>query len=335
MSSNLINRSAGYFACVPHVPLTKIQERQDIAANSEFWLAYQKRVDEFREFDPELLVIFGGNHLDGIHLKLMPQFAIAHAAEALADCGGWPGRLDVPMDTAVALTNYLVERDFDIASSYAMEVDHGFSNPLHYFLGDLGATQVLPIHVNTISDPRPTLRRCRQIGEEIGRFARTLNKRVAFLGTGGLSHQTSFVFPQYDTAPSEAVQDYLVYGGEKGTISREQWRQDIVESMDQLSGKLVCGEFVAPWINKAWDQKFLDVLASGELEEFDSWTDDEVLEAAGYGGSEVRLWIAAAAAAQAYDQHAEFTVDYYSGDTTLAVGVGVVHGRLASKRTNG
>lgn len=105
--------------------------------------------------------------------------------------------------------------------------------------------------------------------------------------------------------------------------------------MDQLSGKLVRGEFVAPWINKEWDQKFLNVLASGELEEFDSWTDDEVLGAAGYGGSEVRLWIAAAAAAQAYDQHAEFTVDYYSGDTTLAVGVGVVHGRLASNRTNG
>lgn len=216
MSSSLINRSSGYFACVPHVPLTKIQERQDIAANSEFWLAYQKRVDEFREFDPELLVIFGGNHLDGIHLKLMPQFAIAHAAEALADCGGWPGRLDVPMDTAVALTNYLVERDFDIASSYAMEVDHGFSNPLHYFLGDLGATQVLPIHVNTISDPRPTLRRCRQIGEEIGRFARTLNKRVAFLGTGGYLTRPASCFRSTTRLPAKRCRTILCMAGRRG-----------------------------------------------------------------------------------------------------------------------
>jgi len=319
------NTSSGFLACVPHVPLTKIQESLGVKANEEFWSSYEKRVEEFKAFDPELVIIFGGNHMDGIHLKLMPQFVVIHAAEALDDCGGWPGPLDVPMDVATALTEHLNEREFDITTSYAMEVDHGFSNPLHYFMGELNARPVLPININTIADPRPTLRRCRLLGEEIGRFAKTLNKRIAFLGTGGLSHQTDFVFPQYHTAPNLEVRDYLVHGGDKGPITREKWRNDVVVGMDKLSRDLVEGTFQAPWINEEWDKKFLSTLASGNLAEFDTWADTEVLDAAGYGGSEVRLWIAAAAAAQACDERSDFKVDFYSSETTFAVGAGIVH----------
>jgi 2,3-dihydroxyphenylpropionate 1,2-dioxygenase len=329
-NSNNSNGSSAYLACVPHVPLTKIQEDWPVDANSGFWRSYQERVKELKEFDPDLVIIFGGNHLDGIHLKLMPQFIVAHAAEAIDDCGGWPGRLNVPLDIAAALTADLVDNDFDVASSHAMEVDHGFSNPLHYFLGELDSKPVLPIHINTISDPRPTLRRCRLLGEAIGRFARKLNKRIAFFGTGGLSHQTNFVFPQYHNAPSEEVRDYLVYGGEKGEITREKWRNDIIVGMDKLSHDIVDGGFRAPWINEEWDRKFLDTLTGGDLAAFDRWTDQEVLDAAGYGGSEVRLWIAAAAAAAACNDEIELLQDFYSGETTFAVGAGVVH----SKQTN-
>lgn len=322
------NKPSVYLACVPHVPLTKIQEEWPVKANEDFWRSYKARIEELQAFDPELVVIFGGNHLDGIHLKLMPQFIVAHAAVAIDDCGGWPGPLDVPLDIATALTAELVDKDFDMASSHAMEVDHGFSNPLHYFLGDLAAKPVLPIHINTISDPRPTLRRCRQLGEAVGRFARSLNKRVAFLGTGGLSHQTDFVFPQYHNAPNEDVRDYLVYGGEKGPITRESWRNGVIVGMDKLSHDIVDGGFRAPWINEGWDRKFLNLLSSGDLKGFDSWTDQDVLDAAGYGGSEVRLWIAAAAAAKAFDESIELHQDFYSGETTFAVGAGVVHSKL-------
>ncbi|MNN75565.1 2,3-dihydroxyphenylpropionate/2,3-dihydroxicinnamic acid 1,2-dioxygenase [compost metagenome] len=95
--------------------------------------------------------------------------------------------------------------------------------------------------------------------------------------------------------------------------------------MDKLSRDLVEGTFQAPWINEEWDKKFLSTLASGNLAEFDTWTDTEVLDAAGYGGSEVRLWIAAAAAAQACDERSDFKVDFYSSETTFAVGAGIVH----------
>jgi 2,3-dihydroxyphenylpropionate 1,2-dioxygenase len=316
-----LSRGAVYLACVPHVPLISVQGR---SANADFWQAYDERVREFREFEPELVVVFGGDHYDGIHLNLMPQFVVGQIAQALNDCGGYPGKLDIPRDIAARAARHLVDRDYDVATSYAMEVDHGFSNVLHHFLGALDAKPVLPIHVNSIADPRPTFRRCRQLGEELGRFAATLNKRVAFLGSGGLSHQTDFIFPQYDTAPNETVRDYIVTGGQVGSLTRDRWMLDISDGMDRLSGELLEGRFKAGWINREWDERFLRILSDGALEDFDSWTDEEVLEAGGYGGGEVRQWIAAAAAAKACGA-GPFQVDFYSAETTLAVGVGIVH----------
>lgn len=310
-----------FLACVPHVPLVSMQEHK---VNPEFWAAYNARVEEFKKFDAELVIVFGGDHYDAIFLKMMPQFVVGQIAEAIQDCGGYPGRLAVPRDIAAACATHLVQNDFDINVSYAMEVDHGFTNVLHHFIGKLDAKPVLPIHINSLVDPQPTFRRCRQLGEEIGRFAATLNKRVAFLGSGGLSHQTDFIFPQYDTAPNEDVRNYLVHGGDKGAISRQKWMDDIGAGMEKFSTELQDGSFKAPWINQKWDQEFLENFASGDLARFDQLTDQEVLEAAGYGGGEVRQWIAAAAAAKAAGG-GKIVVDYYSPDTTFAVGAGIAH----------
>ena len=313
--------TSAYVACVPHVPLLAMQDRE---VNADLWSAYDARVAEFRAFDPELVVVFGGDHYDNLFLNLNPQFMIGHIADAVEDCGGRGGPLDVPLETSKACARFLVDEGFDIATSYAMTVDHGFSNVLANFLGELDARPVLPFHINNMGDPRPTLRRCRRLGEAIGTFARSLGQRVAFLGSGGLSHQTDFIFPQYETAPDETVRDYIVSGGTRGPLTRETWMAQIQTGMDGLNAQLLSGEFKAPWINPEWDQKFLSAFTSGDLAQFDTWTDEDIRVAAGYGGGEVRMWIAAAAAAQAAGA-GPLVLDYYTADTTLAVGVGVVH----------
>jgi 2,3-dihydroxyphenylpropionate 1,2-dioxygenase len=312
---------SAYLACVVHVPLLSMQER---AVNMEMWQAYDARVAEFHQFDPELVIVFGGDHYDNVFLNLSPQFMIGHQAWAVDDCGGRPGRLDVPLDISRACAKYLVEAGFDIATSYDMGVDHGFSNVLGNFLGELDAKPVLPIFVNALADPRPTLRRCRQIGEAVGMFARRLGKRVAFLGSGGLSHNTDAIFPQFETAPNETMRDYIVSGGTRGEITRDAFIQKIKDDMDVLSAGLVNGTHKVPWISQEWDQKFLTTFVSGDLMQFDSWTDKDILENGGGGASEVRQWIAAAAAATAAGA-GQPVLDYYSATTTLAVGVGVAH----------
>ena len=219
------------------------------------------------------MIAFGGNHYQGVHLNLSPSIIVGQIAEALDDCGGTPGKLDVPMQTSVELAAALVEDGFDVATSYAMTVDHGFTNALAAFMGGrIDARPVIPIHINSLTYPRVTLKRCHQIGEAVGRHAATLGKRVAFLGSGGLSRQTDSIFPRYDTAPSEQVRDFIVHGGARDDISLQKWVDDIQHGMDGLSGDLVEGRFKAPWINHAWDQSFLELFGRGDMSAFDSWT---------------------------------------------------------------
>lgn len=73
----------------------------------------------------------------------------------------------------------------DLAVSYCMQVDHGFAQPLEFLLGGLDKVPVLPVFINGVATPLPGFQRTRMLGEAIGRFTSTLNKRVLFLGSGG------------------------------------------------------------------------------------------------------------------------------------------------------
>lgn len=323
MTNTVLKQTPGaYVACVPHVPLLAMQDR---SVNSAFWDAYEDRVGELRAFNPELVVVFGGDHYDGIHLKMMPAIVVGQIATGLNDCGGTAGPLNVPPAVAFDCARALIDEGFDIATSYAMEVDHGFTNVIQNFLGSLQAKPILPIHINAMCDPKPTFKRCRELGEAVGRFAATLGKRVAFLGSGGLSHQTDFIFPQFNTAPNETIRDFIVHGGAKGELTRNKWMQDIQNGMEGLNAELLGNNFQAPWINREWDERVLEILASGNLEQFDDWKCSDVTDAAGYGGGEIRQWIAATAAARVAGVR-QIGIDYYSDKTKLAVGVGVIHG---------
>ena len=311
-----------YVACAPHVPLLSIQDRSHVA---ELWRAYDDRIAEYDAFAPDLTIVFGGNHYQGVHLNLAPTFIVGQIAKAIDDCGGMPGTLDVPLALSTALAEALVEDGFDIATSYAMIVDHGFSNVLGNFLhGELGARPVIPVHINSLSAPRPTFKRCRQLGEAVGRWAATLDKRVAFLGSGGLSHQTDSIFPQYENAPDQAMRDYMVHGGTKGPLNQKIFNDNMVPAMTELSHGLASGAGIDTGINAAWDRDFLAVLGGGDLTGFDGWTDADVLARAGYGGGEVRMWIAAAAAGQAAGAE-RIAIDYYSDRDPLAVGTAIAH----------
>ena len=314
-----------YAACVPHVPFLETQDR---AYTPSFWASYDERVAEFQAFDPELVVVFGADHYDGLHLKLMPAFTVIQRAEALADVGGFPGRLDIPADIALACAERLMVEEFDIATSYAMIVDHGFSNVLHHFLGAIDARPVLPIHINALCYPRPSFRRCRRLGEAVGRFVSGLGRRVAILGSGGLSHETGMVFPQYQTAPDDRIRDFIVHGGAQGELTMSRWMDDIREVMMGLSGPMASGEFVNEKINPEWDQRFLEAVTADDLSGLDAWEDAAVEAAAGPGAGEVRQWIAAMAAARAAGAGRP-VIDHYEHHTAIGVGAGVIHARSA------
>jgi 2,3-dihydroxyphenylpropionate 1,2-dioxygenase len=312
---------AAYAFCVPHLPFMTMQARE---LNADFWAAYEARADDLRRFDPEVVFVFGSDHYEGQVLRSMPAFMIGQVAEAVADRGGFPGALDVPGDIALACAEYLVNAEFDVATSYAMQVDHGFSNVLHQVFGAIDARPVVPIFINALVHPRPTFRRCRRFGEAVGRFAATLGKRVAFLGSGGLSHETGEVFPQIHEARDRATREFLIHGGLKGELTREQWRRNLDAGLDVVNGLLMQRTPGVGNVKPEWDERFLRTLTSQDLTAFDAWQDDEVLRSAGNGAGEVREWIAALAAAQATGA-GSIVVDHYEAGTCIGVAAAVVH----------
>jgi 2,3-dihydroxyphenylpropionate 1,2-dioxygenase len=321
MTSNVSSPAAAYAFCVPHLPFMTMQARE---LNAGFWSAYDARASDLRRFDPEVVFVFGSDHYEGQVLRSMPAFMVGQAAEAVADRGGYPGPLNVPGDLALACAEHLIDAEFDIATSYAMQVDHGFSNVLHQVLGSIDAYPVVPIFINALIHPRPTFRRCRMFGEAVGRFAATLGKRVAFLGSGGLSHETGEVFPQIHEARDEPTRDFLIHGGLKGAISREQWRRNLDAGLEIVNGLLMQRTPGVGNVQTDWDESFLATLASQDLGAFDSWNDRDVYRSAGNGAGEVREWIAALAAAKAAGA-GDVVVDHYEAGTCLGVAAAVVH----------
>jgi 2,3-dihydroxyphenylpropionate 1,2-dioxygenase len=319
-------KSAAYLACVPHLPFMILQDRE---LNTGFWKAYEAQAAEIRRFDPEVVFVFGSDHYEGQHMKSLAPFMVGQAAEAIDDLGGFPGRLDVPGDIALACAEHLIAGEFDVAVSYAMRVDHGFSNVLHHMLGGIDAKPVVPIFVNALCHPRPSFRRCRRFGEAVGCFAAGLGKRVVFLGSGGLSHETGEVYPQVSETTDAATRGWLIHGDEQSGLSREQWRENLNVVLDQVNRMLIDRVPGVGNVNDEWDRKFLEILTSSDLSAFDDWNDRDVLQIAGNGGGEVREWIAAAAAARAAGA-AEIKIDYYAAGTTIGVGAVVVHASTAT-----
>jgi 2,3-dihydroxyphenylpropionate 1,2-dioxygenase len=323
----VIKPAAGsvYAAFVPHLPFMEIQER---ALNAPFWAAYEAQQQRIRAFDPELVFVFGSDHYEGQLMRSMAPFMVGIAATAVPDRGGFPGPLNVPAGLARACADFLMAADFDIAVSHAMQIDHGFSQVLHGMLGAIDARPVVPLFINSLAQPRPALARVRRFGEAVGRYASTLGKRVAILGSGGLSHETGDIFPQIHETSDAALREFLIHGGERGPIKREQWRRQLHDGLTEVSRLLEARTPGVGQVRPAWDEQFLRLWSAGDLTVFDGWTDSQLLREGGNGAGEVRSWIAALAAAQVAGAAAP-VVDYYAAGTAIGVAAVVAHASTA------
>src|SRR3546814_5407264 len=86
-------------------------------------------------------------------MDCMPSCCVGVEATAIADVGGTPGRLNVPRELAVQAVKAIRAAGVDTAVSYAMDVDHGFSQALKRLLGGVNTYPVLPIFVSCLQPP--------------------------------------------------------------------------------------------------------------------------------------------------------------------------------------
>lgn len=243
----------------------------------------------FDSFDPELVVLFAPDHYNGFFYDLMPAFCVGIHADTIGDFGTAKGPLPVPMDEALACARAVMAAEIDVAVSYRMQVDHGFAQPLEILAGAIDRVPVIPIFVNSVAEPMPTFRRARLLGEAVGTFCRTLDRRVAFIGSGGLSHNPPV--PIIKGATPE-VAERLIAGRNPSPESRTARTERTIEAARQFAA----GTSALHPLNPQWDRDFLTRLESRELTLLDLIDNASVTLDAGESAHEVKTWVAAASA---------------------------------------
>lgn len=252
--------------------------------------ALSTAAQQLADAKPDLIVIVGSNHFRGFWLDLMPPFTIGvDNVSGVGDNVTPSGRLPTDPAAAQLLHQGLLQRDFDIALSSDLEVDHGITHAVQYLLrpiAGLAEVAIVPLVVNVFGPPLPSLRRCSALGSALRQAIHDLpgRRRVAVIATGGLSHQIPFPDWRSPTGPTE---EFLANTFRFG---RGKWREYEEERRPLIVG-------APPRINETFDSDFLDLLAAGDLATFaDEIGDEELVQVAGNGGNEIRAWLIMAAA---------------------------------------
>jgi 2,3-dihydroxyphenylpropionate 1,2-dioxygenase len=292
----------------------------------EIQAAFRAREEAAQQYDADIVVAFGADHFNGFFLKLMPAFCVGLKATAVGDIGGFEGALDVPGDIATDIVNHLRQNDVDPAVSTDMTIDHAFSQTINNMLGGLAAKPVVPIFINAIAEPFVPFRRTRLLGEAIGRYAASLDKRVLFLASGGMSHNPRRYYPELGDGTPEVTAWQLSGGDDPASLQPQEWI-DLLEVMHHEGAEMIVrGERTAKdmKLNQAADERFLEVFCGNRLEEFDAWDPHELVKEAGIGSMELHTWIAAAAAHKAAGGSAP-VLDFYTVAPELGIAAGIVH----------
>lgn len=145
---------------------------------------------------PDSLIVVTNDHLDQFGFEAWPTFAISAVSEyPLADEG--KGAPELPplrgdRELGLELARQLIDAGFDLAVCHRYTADHGIYSPLSV-LDPARRWPIVVLHANTILEPLPSPGRYWALGEALGEALRgtKLERRVAVLAFGGLSHELS------------------------------------------------------------------------------------------------------------------------------------------------
>lgn len=308
-----------HLKCLSHTPLRGLSDPgPDVTAEVDQLLERQRQ--EVEAFDPELIILFGPDHYNGLFYDLMPQFVIATDAISVGDYGTTPGSLGVHSGLAAQLHAHLLEDGFDAAISHRLQVDHGCTQTLEELTGSLARYPVIPVVLNCVAPPLSPFRRVRELGHAVGKFIASLDKRILILGTGGLSHEPPVKLIADATEP---VREFLI-AGRNPTPEARAARQANTIATGKVFGTEQCD--LTP-LNPEWDEQFIDLLVGGRVPEVDVFENAEVSRVAGRSAHEVRTWVAAFAAMQAIGPYTARR-EYYRPINEWIAGYGAVSAAL-------
>jgi 2,3-dihydroxyphenylpropionate 1,2-dioxygenase len=305
--------------CLSHSPLMgKNDPPADITREVDEAIGQARRFVE--EFDPELVVLFGPDHLNGFLYKVMPQFCVGTKATAIGDFGSPAGPLAVDATRALLCAEVIIDSGIDAAVSLDMTVDHAFAQPLSLVVGGLEAKPVIPIFINAAGPPRSGISRSRLLGRAVGEWAAGLGLRVLVVGSGGLSHDPPGASLPADSA---ATEHRLVFGiTDAARVDREAKVVDVAREHARGDGPLLA---LAP----PFDHSFMELLREGRLTDVDGWKDGWLSSNFGRAVHEIRTWVAAFSALDAAGSY-RVEQQFYRPVPDWIVGFGLMTATLDS-----
>jgi aromatic ring-opening dioxygenase catalytic subunit (LigB family) len=142
---------------------------------------------------PQALVVISDDHVHNFFLNNLPSLCIGAAEKYPTPVEHWlkAEKRVLPGDAALGayLLQHAMANDFDPSLSMELTLDHGILTPLE--LGGVPASiPIVPILVNCVQPPLPSMARCYAFGRWLGQALREYTgiERVCILATGGLSH---------------------------------------------------------------------------------------------------------------------------------------------------
>ena len=243
-------------------------------------------------FAPERIVLIAPDHYNGFFNALMPSFCIGTQAWSVGDYLSSAGQLHVDADGALALASHLLAADIDVAVSRAMEVDHGFAQPLELLWGSLDTPPVIPVFLNAVAPPGiPRLARCRAMGRAIGDYLDRDAVRTLVIGSGGLSHEPPV--PALDH-PDPTVRQRITYRSDATQDERDAKTRRVMAAGIALAA----GDGTIKPLNPDWDRRWMDAMAGTDqdLDALCAMPEDSIDRDGGHSAHESKTWLVARSA---------------------------------------
>jgi aromatic ring-opening dioxygenase catalytic subunit (LigB family) len=171
----------------------------------------------FRDADVNTIIAFTSEHIVNLQPRLSAPFLIGvgecHEAFHEPHFNLEPTTRAGDPELAHYLVSELYREGFDVAHSSELLLDHGTTLPLSLMKIESHVT-VIPVIINSIFPPLPTLTRCRALGTAVTRVLgrSSLARRIGILATGGISHTVGAPGvdsndPAFDTAFLRALSE--------------------------------------------------------------------------------------------------------------------------------
>ena len=146
--------------------------------------------------EPTSVIVISDDHLHNFFLDNFPAFCIGAADTYQSPAEHWlkVDKHTLAGDTALSahLLGEALQAGFDPAFSMQLTLDHGVLTPL-VLAGLSRQVAVVPLLVNCVQPPLPTMKRCLQWGRLLRDAIRSYSRpdRIAILATGGISHDVA------------------------------------------------------------------------------------------------------------------------------------------------